>query len=99
MSHVGFSRAKRLRRTWLGSSIAAVVLAAAAAWSFTRCAALPDDRCMADGIGPDVYFHDGCMICVCDAGGELHCYPSNCSPDAGALRESAASDPSDSELP
>jgi len=52
-----------------------------------------------DGNGPDVYFHDGCMLCVCDAAGELHCYPSNCSPDAGVLRNSTAADLQDPELP
>lgn len=86
-----------MRRAWLGSSLAALVLGAAAAWSFTRCAALPDDRCMEDGIGPDVYFHDGCLVCVCDAEGELHCYPSNCPADAGVLHAPTASAPGDSE--
>lgn len=99
MSHLEFSRTRQRRRAWLGSSVVAAFLGVAAAWSFTRCAALPDDRCIQDGIGPEVYFRDGCMLCVCDAAGELHCYPSNCSPDAGVLNDSTASDPKDSELP
>jgi hypothetical protein len=86
-----FSRADRRRRAWLGSGIAASLLSVAAAWSFTRCAALPDDRCIEDGIGPDVYFRDGCMICVCDAAGELRCTSRDCSPDAGLLRNSTES--------
>jgi hypothetical protein len=99
MSHEKFSGARRRRHVWLGSSFSAVVLSLAAAWSFARCSALPDDRCMEDGIGPDVYFHEGCMICVCDAAGELHCYPGNCSPDAGMVLDSTASVPTESELP
>lgn len=100
MSHGEPSRANRLRRAWLGSSVAAIVLGAAATWTFTRCAALPDDRCIEDGIGPDVYFHDGCLVCVCDAQGELRCYPgSRCAPDAGVLHGPTAEDPRDSELP
>jgi hypothetical protein len=54
---------------------------------------------MQDGIGPDVYFHDGCLICVCDAESQIHCYPSICSPDAGVPGGPTASDPTDSELP
>lgn len=54
---------------------------------------------MQDGIGPDVYFSEGCMLCVCDAAGELHCYPDNCSPDAGMALDSTASVPAASELP
>jgi hypothetical protein len=89
----------RRRRTWLGSSLAVVFLGVAAAWSFTRCAALPDDRCIQDGIGRDVYFHDGCLICICDAASELHCYPGNCSSDAGVLRDSTEAEAPESELP
>jgi hypothetical protein len=99
MAHIQFSRAKLGRRACLGSSVAAVLLGTAAAWSFARCAALPDDRCIQDGIGPDVYFHDGCLICVCDAANELRCYPSACSPDAGSLDGPATVDPTDSQLP
>jgi len=94
MSHVQWWRAQRGRRAWIGSSVAVALFGVAAAWSFTHCAALPEDRCIKDGIGPDVSFRDGCLICICDANGELHCTSRDCSPDAGLLGSTG-----NSELP
>ena len=79
--------------------MAAAVLGVGAAWFFTRCAGMPDDRCIANGIGPEAYFHEGCLICICDAAGELHCNSGNCSPDAGSARDSIGADATEPEVP
>jgi hypothetical protein len=74
----------------LGSSVAALALGAIGLWSFSRCAALPDDRCLDDGIhsavGRIIPSEDACMTCYCDATAELHCVSTGCAtPDGGLM--------------
>lgn len=82
---------RRSRRRLLGSSITAVAIGALGVWSFFRCASLPDERCLDEGIRPDLgrisTSDQGCMSCYCDASGELHCIPRGCSADAGVMTD------------
>jgi hypothetical protein len=82
----------RGRRGLVGSSAAAVALAALGLWSFSRCAALPDDRCRDDGIHTEpwriVSSQDACMTCYCDVNAQLYCVSMGCSlPDAGVMTD------------
>jgi len=91
MFHWKYLRGRR-RPGLIGPGVAAVALGTLGVWSSSHCAALPDDRCLDDGIqiatGRIVPSEDGCMICRCDANAQLHCAATRCAwPDGGVVTE------------
>ena len=81
------------RRQLLGGGFTAVALGAIGIWMFSRCAAPPDDRCLDDSLRPEpagmVSAERGCMLCYCDARGELRCLYRSCRLDGGVVSDVA----------